>query len=71
METLYERDGLGQDEGHAGEAILGCGLRYGCLIGICLSLGWCPVIIPWGVQGREPSLMKGYCCPKLTMHMLI
>ena len=32
-----ERDGLAQDEGHARESALGCGLPCGCLVGVCLS----------------------------------
>lgn len=64
MQKVDERHGLAHHEGHAREAALGCGLPYGCLVGVCLSKGWSLEIILWEEgQRRESPLMKRCCCP--------
>lgn len=54
------RLGLAQDEGHAGEAALGSGLLYGCLVGICPASGG-----PWSPPQRRhsPPVKRGVAAP--------
>lgn len=52
-----------QDEGHGGEAALGSGLLYGCLVGICPASGG-PRSPP---QRRHSPPMKRGVVPQLTM----